>query len=108
MGFIFTLIIIKKLKPNIYIDWVKQKWGVRVDESTITQILQSKEKQLATKVTKPEVKCHKVVNVSELELALKEFVLCYQYITILSNVILIEKAKLLANKLEISQGILQP
>jgi putative heme degradation protein len=27
-----------------YVDWVEQKWGVRVDESTITRILQSKEK----------------------------------------------------------------
>ena len=27
-----------------YVDWIQQKWGVRVDESTITWILQSKEK----------------------------------------------------------------
>jgi putative heme degradation protein len=27
-----------------YVDWIEQKWGVRVNESTITRILQSKEK----------------------------------------------------------------
>ena len=27
-----------------YVDWVEQKWGVRVNESTITRILQSKDK----------------------------------------------------------------
>jgi hypothetical protein len=90
-----------------YVDWVEQKWGVRVDESTITWILQSKEKRLATEVTKPEAKRHKAVNVPELELALKEFVLCYQHRTILSDAILIKKAKLLANELEIPQGTLQ-
>ena len=90
-----------------YVDWVEQKWGVRVNESTITRILQSKDKQLTEEVTKPEAKCHKAVNVPELELALKEFVLCYQNKTILSDAILIEKAKLLANELEVPQGTLQ-
>ena len=27
-----------------YVDWIEQKWGVRVDETTITRILQTKEK----------------------------------------------------------------
>ena len=27
-----------------YVDWIEQKWRVRVSESTITRILQSKEK----------------------------------------------------------------
>jgi len=26
-----------------YADWAEQKWGVRVDETTITRILQSKD-----------------------------------------------------------------
>jgi len=69
--------------------------------------LQSKEKRLTTEVTKPEAKRHKPVVVPELELALKEFVLCYQHKTILSNAILIEKAKLLADELEVLQGTLQ-
>ena len=90
-----------------YVDWVEQKWGVRVNESTITRILQSKDKRLTEEVTKPEAKRHKAVNVPELELALKEFVLCYQNKTILSDAIIIEKAKLLANELEVPQGTLQ-
>ena len=69
--------------------------------------MQSKDKRLTKKVTKPEAKHHKAVNIPELELALKEFVLCYQNKMILSDAILIEKAKLLANELKVPQGILQ-
>ena len=90
-----------------YVDWIEQKWGVRVNESTITRILQSKEKRLNTEITKPKAKRHKPVIVPELELALKEFVLCYQNKTIISDAILIEKAKLLAEELEVPQGTLQ-
>ncbi|CAB5376754.1 unnamed protein product [Rhizophagus irregularis] len=90
-----------------YVDWVEQKWGVRVNESTITRTLQSKEKRLTTELANPEAKHHKPVAVPKLELALKEFVLCYQHKTILSDAILIEKAKLLANELEVPQGTLQ-
>ncbi|CAB5360730.1 unnamed protein product [Rhizophagus irregularis] len=56
-----------------YVDWVEQKWGVRVNESTITRTLQSKEKRLTTELANPEAKRHKPVAVPELELALKEF-----------------------------------
>ncbi|CAB5352374.1 unnamed protein product [Rhizophagus irregularis] len=66
-----------------------------------------KEKRLTTELANPEVKRHKPVAVPELELALKEFVLCYQHKTILSDAILIEKAKLLANELEVPQETLQ-
>ena len=71
-----------------YVDWVEQKWGVRVNESTIMRILQSTDKWLTEKVTKPEAKCYKAVNVPELKLALKEFVLYYQNKMILSDAIL--------------------
>ena len=43
----------------------------------------------------------------ELELALKEFILRYQHQTILSDAILIEKVKLLANELGVPEGTLQ-
>ena len=69
--------------------------------------MQSKEKWLNTEVTKPDAKCHKPVIVPELEFTLKEFVLCYQHKTIISDAILIEKAKLLADELEVPQGTLQ-
>src|SRR6266540_719171 len=80
---------------------------LRVDEFTITQILQTKDKRLTTEVIKPDAKRHKGVIVSELKLALKEFVLTYQHKTILSDALLIEKAKLLADELQVSQGTLQ-
>jgi hypothetical protein len=54
---------------------MEQKWGVRVDESTITRILQTKNKQLNTEIINPEQKRHRSVMYPELELALKEFVL---------------------------------
>src|SRR3981189_2273383 len=74
-----------------YIDWIEKKWGVRVNESTITRILQTKNKRLTTELTQPEQKRHKSITFPELELALKEFVLNYQHLTILSDAILIEK-----------------
>jgi len=81
--------------------------GVRVNKSTITRILQSKDKRLTTKIINPETKRHKSVAFPELELALKEFVLYYQHKTILSDAMLIEKAKLLANGLGVPEGALQ-
>src|SRR3954469_21003477 len=88
-----------KLTRSQYVTWIEQKWGVRVDESTITRILQTKDKRLTTEVINPEAKCHKTVTAPELEFALKEFVLTYQHKTILSDALLIEKAKSLANEL---------
>src|SRR6266542_1618470 len=90
-----------------YVNWIEQKWGLRVDKSTITQILQTKDKKLTTEIIKPDTKRHKDVIVPELELALKEFVLTYQHRTILSDALLIEKAKLLADELQVPQGTLQ-
>ena len=90
-----------------YVNWIEQKWGLRVDESTITRILQTKDKRLTTEVINPGAKRHKAVIVPELELALKEFVLTYQHRAILSDDLLLEKAKLLADELEVPQGTLQ-
>ena len=58
-------------------------------------------------LTYPEKKHHKSVTSPKLELALKEFVLNYQHWTILSDILLIKKAKLLANKLKISEDTLK-
>ncbi|CAG8799308.1 13940_t:CDS:2, partial [Dentiscutata erythropus] len=52
------------------------------------------------------VKCHRTVTYPKLNLALKKFMLIYQHKTILSDVLLIEKAKTLANGLGIPQGAL--
>ncbi len=58
-------------------------------------------------LTYPEKKHHKSVTSPKLELALKEFVLNYQHWTILSDALLIEKVKLLANELEIPEDTLK-
>ena len=60
-----------------YVNWIKQKWRLRVDESIITQILQTKDKRLTTEIIKPDAKRYKGIIVPELELALKKFVLTY-------------------------------
>jgi|SRR5581483_4095748 len=96
-----------KTTRSQYVNWIEQKWGLRVDKSTITRILQTKDKRLTTEVINPVAKRHKSVIVPELELALKEFVLTYQHRAILSDALLIEKAKLLAEELEVPQGTLQ-
>ena len=69
--------------------------------------MQTKDKRLTTEVIKPDAKRHKGIIVSELELALKEFVLTYQHRIILSDALLIEKAKLLADELQVPQETLQ-
>ena len=77
------------------------------NESTITRILQTQNKRLSSELINPEHKRNRSVMYPELELALKEFVLRYQHQTILSDAILIEKAKLLASELEIPEDALQ-
>jgi len=96
-----------KMTRTKYIDWIEQKWNVRVHESTITRILQTKDERLTTEVNNPEKKRNRSVTFPELELALKEFVLIYQHRTILSDAMLIEKAKQLASGLGVPEGVMQ-
>lgn len=90
-----------------YVNWIEEKWSVRVNESTITRILQTAEERLGSETINPNSKRHKSVTYPELELALKEFVLNYQHRTVLSDAILIEKAKMIAEGLDIPQEGLQ-
>ena len=96
-----------KMTRKEYVDWIEKQWAVRVDESTVTRILQKSEDILNTEVIRPNAKRHKSVTVPELELALREFILTYQDKAILSEAILIEKAKLLAVGLEVPDGMLK-
>ena len=89
-----------------YVNWVENKWKVRVNESTITHILQKKDVLLRNEITTPDAKRHRSVTYPELEHALKEFVLIRQHQTVLSDAILIERAKLLASGLGIPEGAL--
>ncbi len=41
-----------------YVDWIKEKWEVRFNESTITRILQSSDKQFITEIANSEIKWH--------------------------------------------------
>ena len=54
-----------------------------------------------------DAKQHKTVVWPQLDQALKEFVWIYQYQTVLSDALLIEKAKLLADGLGIPQDTLR-
>src|SRR5215204_755685 len=95
-----------KLARKEYVNWIEQKWGLKVNESTITRILQKSDEILNTEISNPEAKRHKSITFPELELALKEFILIYQSKTILSDALIIEKAKQLADRLEIPSGTL--
>jgi|GraSoiStandDraft_52_1057288.scaffolds.fasta_scaffold34078_1 hypothetical protein len=86
-----------KLTRKEYVNWIERQWGIRVDDSTITRILKKSEEVLNAELTQPNAKRHKSVTVPELELALKEFVLVYQDTVILTDAILTEKAKQLAD-----------
>ncbi|CAG8630492.1 12062_t:CDS:2, partial [Dentiscutata heterogama] len=79
--------------------------GVRVHESTITQILQTKDKWLTTEIVNPKKKKNRAITVPVLELAFKEFVLTYQYKMILDDALLIKKAKLLASRLGVPEDL---
>ncbi|CAG8646856.1 29200_t:CDS:2, partial [Racocetra persica] len=59
------------------------------------------DQRLSNEIVNLDAKRHRTVTVLELELALKEFILIYQHRTILSNTMMIEKAKLLADELGI-------
>ncbi|CAG8602738.1 23763_t:CDS:2 [Dentiscutata erythropus] len=52
------------------------------------------------KPSNSKTKHHRTVTYSELDLALKKFMLIYQYRTVLTNALLVEKAKSLANGLK--------
>ena len=86
-----------------YVNWIEKKWNVRVNESTIMRILQTAEERLGLDTINPNSKCHKSVTYPELELTLREFILNYQHQTVLSDVILIEKAKMIADTLQFPQ-----
>src|SRR6185369_12665135 len=91
-----------------YVNWIKNKWQVRVkEESTITRILQRNNQLLSEEeIIAPNAKRHRSVTYPELEQALKEFILMCQHQTVLSDAILIERAKTLANGLGIPEGAL--
>ncbi|CAG8687603.1 20221_t:CDS:2, partial [Dentiscutata erythropus] len=88
-----------KLTRAQYVNWI--------EEHTVSRILKTGEQRLSSEPISPDIKRHKSVTYPELELALKEFVLTYQNKTVLSDAILIEKAKLLAERLKIPQGAFQ-
>ena len=69
--------------------------------------MQTKNTWLISEVINSATKCHKAVVISKLKLALKEFVLTYQHRAILSDTLLIEKPKLLADELEVPEETLQ-
>ena len=90
-----------------YVEWIKARWNVTVHKSTVSRILKDSHKRLNEDITNPNSKRHKSVKFSELEQALMEFILTYQHRTILSDAIIIDKAKLFAERLQIPESKLQ-
>ncbi|CAG8820641.1 14489_t:CDS:1, partial [Cetraspora pellucida] len=95
-----------KKTQSQYVDWIKNKWDLKIDESTVSHILKTSEKRLEDRIVNSNIKRHRTVTYPELDLALKEFVLIYQHRTVLSDAILIGKAKALADGMGIPQGAL--
>ena len=44
-----------------YVNWIENKWNVRVSESTVSRILQKKEERLSTEVNAPKAKRHRSI-----------------------------------------------
>ena len=44
-----------------YVNWIENKWNVRVSESTVSRILQKKEEQLSTEVNALKAKRHRSI-----------------------------------------------
>src|SRR6185437_11764994 len=97
---------VNKKNRSQYVDWIENKWGLRVDESTISRILKTSEERLDNGISNFKTKRHRAVTYPELDLTLKEFVLIYQHRTVLTDALLVEKAKVLADGLGIPQGTL--
>jgi|GEM_PF-1216312 len=96
-----------KMTRSKYVEWIESKWSVKVHESTITRILQTKEKRLTAEIDNPNKRRNRSVTIPRFELALKEFILTYQHRTVLSEAMLIEKARQLSKGLGIPEGTLQ-
>ena len=95
-----------KQPRSFYVDWIEKKWGLKVDESTISRILNTANERLDNEPSNSKTKRHRTVTYPELDLALKEFVLIYQHRTVLTDNLLVEKAKALADGLGIPQDAL--
>ncbi|CAG8558101.1 2425_t:CDS:2 [Racocetra persica] len=76
---------INKKNQSQYVDWIENKWGLRVDESTISHILKTSEERLDNGISNSKTKRHRAVTYPELDLALKEFVLIYQHRTVFTR-----------------------
>jgi len=96
-----------KAALEAYVNWIKVKWNVTVHKSTVSRILKDSHKRLNEDIANPDSKRHKSVKFPELERALMEFILTYQHRTILSDAIIIAKAKLFAERLQIPESKLQ-
>ena len=95
-----------KRTQSQYVKWIEDKWNLTIDESTVSRILKTSDQRIGNEIVNSNAKRHRTTTYPELDLALKEFVLIYQHRTVLSDALLIEKAKALADGLEIPQGAL--
>jgi len=89
------------------VEYIEQQYGLSVSESTASRISKARQETIQTELVNPNAKRCKPVQYPEFDLALKEFVLSFQHKTILSDAMLIEKAKLIADGLGVPAGALQ-
>jgi len=96
-----------KMTNAAIVSYIQQRYQVTVSESTASRINASRQKRIETQLVNPDAKRHKPVIFPIFEQALKEFVLNYQHRTILTDTMLIEKAKLIATGLGIPADALR-
>ncbi|CAG8474641.1 4926_t:CDS:2, partial [Cetraspora pellucida] len=101
------IIAFKEKHPNTshveLVDWVKKKFGLEVHQSTIGRLLKNKDNIESNSSAKRQ----KMVQYPDLENALLEWILQNQDRVILSDAIVVEKAKVFANMLNIPDGDLK-
>jgi hypothetical protein len=96
-----------KLTNRAIVEYILREYGLTVSESTASRINKAKQETIVVDSVIPNAKRHKPVQYPTFELALKEFVLGFQHKTILSDALLVEKAKQLADNLGVPAGSLQ-
>jgi hypothetical protein len=86
------------------VDWVSKKFDLKIDRSTVSKIIKNSESILES--TKFCARRSKVVKFPKLEEMLREWFLRTENITIISDVMIVEKAKEIVKSLNTSEGSL--
>src|SRR5262249_27347461 len=100
----------EKMSNGDIVTYIQHQYGLTVSTSTASRINSTRHEKINKDVVNPAAKRHRSTSHPAFELALREFVVNYQHRTVLTDDLLVEKAKLLAeglgipNTLQFSHG----